>query len=200
MTTVAAEPRVQIAQQRENLGAGPRVEIAGRLVPEQDRRIDRQRPRNRDALALAAGELVGQMIDALSEADEIAAVRRARVLRLPARPAPQMQRQGDVLGGRQRRQQVEELEDEPDLVAPHARQRVVGRAAPAAARRSTRRPSSADRGTHDVQQRRLARPRRADDRHHFAPVDVQPDTVEREYFSLALEAFDHSFQPNHVFR
>ena len=36
-----------------------------------------------------------------------------------------MQRQRDVLQARQRRQQVEELEDESDLVAPHARQLVV---------------------------------------------------------------------------
>ena len=59
--TVAAEAGVEVADEREDLVAGLRVEIAGRLVGEQDRRIDRQRARDGDALALAARQLVGQM-------------------------------------------------------------------------------------------------------------------------------------------
>ena len=51
--------RVQLVEQREDLVAGAAVEVAGRLVGEQDRRAVDQRPGDGDALLLAAGELVG---------------------------------------------------------------------------------------------------------------------------------------------
>ena len=127
MTTVEPRRCVQIANQRENLLAGVRVEIAGRLVGEQDRRIDRQRARDRDALALAAGQLLRQVLQAVAELHQSQQLARALV-DLLARPAAQVQRQADVLEARQRRQQVEELKDEADLVAPDARQLVVGQA------------------------------------------------------------------------
>ena len=162
---------MQVADQREDLVAGARVEVAGRLVGEQDRRIDRQRARDRDALALAARQLVGQVLQAVAELDERQQLARALV-DLSARPAAQVQRQADVLEARQRRQQVEELEDEADLVAPHARQLVVGQAgerfavdADLAGRRAI---EAADR----VEQRRLAGAGRADDRHHLAAGDA----------------------------
>ena len=45
---------MQPREQRHDLGAGLRIEVAGRLVGEQDRRVVDQRPRDRHALALAA--------------------------------------------------------------------------------------------------------------------------------------------------
>ena len=45
------------------LGARVRVEVAGRLVAEEDGRIVRQRAGDCDPLALAARQLVGQVID-----------------------------------------------------------------------------------------------------------------------------------------
>ena len=76
-----AEARVQVADQRQDLVAGVRVEVAGRLVGEQDRRIDRQRARDGDALALAARELVGQVLQPMLELHERRAA-RARARRL----------------------------------------------------------------------------------------------------------------------
>ena len=140
-----AEPRVQVANQREDLLAGARVEVAGRLVGEQDRRIDRQRAGDRDALPLAARQLVGQMLQPVSELHERQQLARALV-DLLARPAAQVQRQADVLEARQRRQQVEELEDEADLVAPDARQRHRRRGRRALRRRCAPRRRSAGRG------------------------------------------------------
>ena len=48
---------VQPLEQRDHLRAGVRVELARRLVGEQERRAVRQRARDRDALLLAAGQL-----------------------------------------------------------------------------------------------------------------------------------------------
>ena len=54
------------------------VEIAGRLVGQENRRIDRQRARDGDALALAARQLVGQMLQPVTELHERRAAPRAR--------------------------------------------------------------------------------------------------------------------------
>ena len=56
------ESSMQIVDQRENLRAVWRVEIACRLIGQQDRRIHGQRARDRNPLPLAAGEFVGQVI------------------------------------------------------------------------------------------------------------------------------------------
>ena len=53
------EARLQIANELQDLGAGMRVEVARGLVGQQDWRIHRQRAGDRDALPLAAAQLVG---------------------------------------------------------------------------------------------------------------------------------------------
>ena len=60
---------VQALEQAHHLDAGPRVEVAGGLVGEQDRRVVDQRARNRHALLLAARQLVGMMAEPIAEAD-----------------------------------------------------------------------------------------------------------------------------------
>src|SRR5918993_791246 len=118
---------MQVGDEAQNLGAGLRVEIAGRLIRQKYRGINGQRSRNRDALALAAGELVRHVIEPRPQLDQIEQLARA-IVDLLARPASQVERQGHVLEARQARQQVEELKDEPQLVAADRRQRVVGEA------------------------------------------------------------------------
>ena len=65
------------------------VEVAGRLVADEQRRVVDERARDRDALLLAAGELVGQRVRLVREADH-----REHLGHLPAdrrsgaRPAP----------------------------------------------------------------------------------------------------------------
>ena len=56
-------------QQFDDLAAGAFVEIAGRLVGDEDRRMRRERARERDALLLAAGQLRRIVIDAVAQAD-----------------------------------------------------------------------------------------------------------------------------------
>ena len=81
-----------------------------------------------DALALAAGELVGLVVHAVAQADPLQ--RRARPLPpLGAREAGVDQRQLDVVQGVGARQQVEGLEDEADLLVADGRE-LAGRRAP----------------------------------------------------------------------
>ena len=76
-------------------------------------------------------------------------------------------------------QQLKALEHEADLAVAHARALVVGQALdvravePVLARR--RRVEAAE----DVEQRRLARSRRADDRDHLAAIDRERHAIER---------------------
>ena len=66
------------------------VQVAGRLVAEDDRRVVDERPRDRDALLLSAGQLARGMAHPVAQADEVeqpprlldgASARHARVLR-----------------------------------------------------------------------------------------------------------------------
>ncbi len=61
---------MQVADELQDSGAGARVEVAGGLIGEQDRRIERERAGDGDALPLASGKLVRQMLQAGAELDE----------------------------------------------------------------------------------------------------------------------------------
>ncbi len=87
--------RVAGEQQVDDLPPGVLVEIAGRLVGDEDRRIGRQRAGERDALLLAAGQLRRIMMRAARQGRPRRA-RRARALRRRrrrrARAAPRRSR------------------------------------------------------------------------------------------------------------
>ena len=57
------EPGPQVGQQVEDLGLDRHVERRDRLVADDELRLDRERPGDPDALALAAGELVRVALD-----------------------------------------------------------------------------------------------------------------------------------------
>ena len=61
----------RVAQQREDLAAGGRVEVAGRLVGEHHARARDERAGDGDALLLAAGELGRAVGEAVAEADRL---------------------------------------------------------------------------------------------------------------------------------
>ena len=104
----------QVAQERDDPLGLDVVEVGGGLVGQQDRRVGRQPAGDRDALLLAAGELVGPLARALGQADPLRGARRpGRIAVLAADPG-QEQRDGDVLAGRERRDEVEGLEHEAD--------------------------------------------------------------------------------------
>ena len=72
------------------------VEVAGRLVGQQQRRVVDERARDRDALLLAAGELVGEVVQLRGEAGEAQDVRHLGA-DLVARAAGDLQRVRDVV-------------------------------------------------------------------------------------------------------
>ena len=146
-------------QQIDDLLAGGLVEIAGRLVGHEDRGIGRQRARQRDALLLAAGQLRRIMMQAVAEPDRGKFLRRA-LRRVGI--AGELERHGDILQRRHGRDQMKRLEDDADLAAAEARQRVL---VEGIERRAVDHHLSAIRTLqprHHHQQRGFARARRAD--------------------------------------
>ena len=97
----------------------------------------------RDALLLAAGQLRRIVMAAVRSARPPRAARRSRAA---SRRPGDLHRHADVLERRQRRNQVEELEDEADLLAAQPRQRVLAERVMSHAVDEDRRPTSARRG------------------------------------------------------
>ena len=173
----------RLVQQLEDLAAGLRVEVAGRLVGEDDCRAGDERARDRDALLLAAGELGGPVGQAVGEPDPLDEIPEELLVRLLA---GERERQRHVLLGGQHREQVEELEDEADVLAPDLRDVLVAQLSePGAGDRDVAVGRAVER-RQDVHQRRLAGARRAHDRRQLALLDVQRDAAKRVDRRVAL--------------
>src|SRR4051794_35396277 len=102
------EALVQVVEEVEDVGSGAGVEIAGGFVREQDGRVEGQGARDGNALTLAAGEFVRQMIEAMAELHQLEQFVRA-FIDIAARDALQMKGQGYILDARQAGEQVKEL-------------------------------------------------------------------------------------------
>ena len=68
---------VELLEQAEHVGGRRRVEVAGRLVGEDHRRLGDERPGDGDALLLAAGQLAGLVVGPVGEADRVERGQRA---------------------------------------------------------------------------------------------------------------------------
>ena len=178
VTSTSVVPRSATAVEEEvgDLVAGVAVEIAGRLVGDQDRRLDR-RARGRSPRAAARRRKAAP--------DSATAARRGRPGRaLLARAlegvgAPgQLERHRDVLERRHGLHQVEGLEDEADLAAAEAREPVLVEAGIVlagdddAARVDPLQP----RDHHE--QRRFSRARRPDQADALAALDREVDAAQ----------------------
>ena len=119
-------------QQIDDLRAGGLVEIAGRLVGDQDRRVRRQRARERHPLLLAARQLGRIMVAALAQAD---GGKLARGALLRVLDAGELERHRDVLQRRHGGDEMERLEHDADIAAAEARQRVLAQRCRAPRRR-----------------------------------------------------------------
>ncbi len=112
----------QAEQQVHHRIAGGLIEIAGRLIGQQQPGPRGEGAGERHALLLAAGELPGQMGQPMRQPDRTQ--RRPRPVRGVADPG-KLQRHRDILQRGHGRDQVERLEHDADRLAPQPRQRVL---------------------------------------------------------------------------
>src|SRR5262249_7304889 len=119
--------------------------------------------------------------------------------RLDFRPRPpaQVQRQADVLEARERRQQIEEMKDESDLVPPHPGQPIVRQAPQRPPVDAPLAPGGAGGARDAIQARRLPGSRRTNDGDHLAARDDEADRVQRGHVALALELLRHTIELDH---
>jgi hypothetical protein len=112
--------RMKVLNQPENLLSRSCVEVTRGFVGKKHRRIHRQGSRNRDTLAFAARQLLGQVIKTMIELNHLQQLPGA-FLNLSAGPAAKMQRQRDILNAIQGGKEIKELKNESDLVTTHPR-------------------------------------------------------------------------------
>ena len=122
---------VDPVEQLHDPDRGDRVEVARGLVGEQQRRVVDEGAGDRDALLLAAGELVGVAVELGREADEAQGLRHL-LADFGAAGADHLQRVGDVVVDGAVGQQLEVLEDGAD-VAPQLRDFLLRQGADVAA-------------------------------------------------------------------
>src|SRR3954454_8553684 len=172
-----------LAQQPQDLLGGVRVEVARRLVGEQDGRPVHEGARDGDALLLAAGELRRAVRQPVAQAHGVDQLVEPGTFGL----APgQRERQRDVLLGAQHRHEVEGLEDEAEPVAPQPREAlVVERAELLAVDDHGARGRPVEPGQ-QVHQRRLAGARGTHDRGELRFRELERDARQRVHGGLAL--------------
>src|SRR6185436_2178087 len=158
---------VNAIEEIRDLLAGRFVELAGRLVREQQGRTIGERAGNRDALHLPARQLRRTVIDPPRQADVLEELARPGAA-VALRRAGFGLRQLDVLPRGEHRQQEEALEHEADPVQPDAAPVAFGQ-------RPAGRPIDT---AEQVQERRLAAPGRPGDRDVLARRDPDRDMAE----------------------
>ena len=107
---------VDAVEQPHDALARGRVEVAGRLVGEQDQRPVDEGPGDRHALLLAAGELVREAVLLAGQADEVEHGRHLLADHVLG-PADHLEGEGDVLEHGLVGQQLVVLEDVADVAA-----------------------------------------------------------------------------------
>ena len=173
---------VELAKQGENLGAAVGVEVARRLVGEDDLGLVHEGPGDGDALLLAAGELARLVIGPLSQTDQGEGF-EPRLLGVLASDAGVVAGQEDVLEGGEGRDQVEVLEDEAHSAGPDLGSSIVGKRGHVLSREvelgsgAVVRVGSVEQAQ-DVHESALAGSGRAHDRYHLARLDRDLDALE----------------------
>ena len=110
------------AQQFENLPSGSGVEVAGRLVREDDPGSHAKSAGDRDTLLLATRELVRPSFQHRCQSEAVCLLTDPR-LTLAVEPDPgELEREHDVVKDIENRHEVERLKDEANLGAPQLRQ------------------------------------------------------------------------------
>ncbi len=169
-----AEPLMQAAHPAPHILAHERIERAEGLVEQEKPRLDRQRPGQCDALALAARDLLRVALLELRDLHERQKLAHApRDLRGGRPFAPDAQAEGDVLEDAHVLEQRVVLEHDADAPLARRQRRDVVAADQHGARIRPLEP-----GEH-AEQRGLARAGGAEQREELAARDIERDVVER---------------------
>ena len=163
---------VQTCNLEAHLHAQRRVEVRQRLIEQEHVRIADDRPADRDALPLAAGQLLGAALEERRDLQDFRYLRHtAAHLILAGAGEPETER--DVVGHRHVRKERVGLEDHGDATPSR---RDSGHVASADANRAAR---HAFEPRDHSQQRRLPAARRPDEDDELAGPDLKVDALDR---------------------
>ena len=126
--TAAPRSWATLPKQLHHLPSAMAVERGGGFVGQNQARLVGQRAGHGDALLLAAGKRVGQIVGAIGDAEIIEQFHRAFV-RGARRCVVDLQRHLHVLDGGQKRNQIRLLENKAEMLAaesPHVHLGLVG--------------------------------------------------------------------------
>jgi len=161
-----------------------RIEVAGGLVGEDDGRVGDEGAGDGDALLLAAGELVGAVVEAAGEAEEAGKAVEEGVIE-------GLSGLGDVVGdldvahGGEGGEEVEALEDEADAGAAEPGAIGVGEAGELDAADGDGAGGGGGEAAEDVEEGGFAGAGRADDGDELAGLDGEVDVAESGDLELA---------------
>ena len=179
MAVVVPTSRFTSTQRAEHEPARFRVERARRFVAQEHVRSFRDRAGDGHALLFAAGELRRKVIETIAEADERECLFGAH------RVGRDVGHERNVLPSGEARDEIVELEDEPDVLAAVLREGAIVRGDEVVIAK----PDHAARGrveaAENVQQRRFAAARRTENDDELALEEVEVHALEGEhvYFS-----------------
>ena len=160
------------AQERQHLGRGIGVQVPGGLVGEDQVGPVDQGPGTGAALLLATRHLAGPVRQPVADAELVDQVVEPLLVHLPP---GQVGRQRDVLARGEGGDEVEGLEHEADVVAPHLGQPGVVEAPDVEVPDEGLPRRRAVEAGHAVHEGRLARPRRAHDRGEATALEGHVD-------------------------
>src|SRR5690606_9778028 len=168
---------VELLQQAQDLLGRLPVEVAGRLVADQQRRVGDDGARDRHALLLAARQFGRLVRGAVRQAHQLQRALRV-ALALRAAELRQQQRQLHVLLRAERGHQVVELEYVSDVLAAPGRQLARTHAIDALPGNLDLAAGGRVQAADEVQERGLARTRGAHQRDEITGGDVQVQAVQ----------------------
>jgi hypothetical protein len=106
----------QVDQHRYDFGGGGTVEVASRLIGQQDEWVVGKRTRQSNALLLAAGKLVGQVIGFVRKTDSFQKIGCLIAAQL-RRATVEQHGELDVFAGGEHREEIVALKDKPHFLA-----------------------------------------------------------------------------------
>ena len=170
---------IQPLEQLEHLPRRDAVEVARRLVAHDELRVrGGGHGRSRHAAARRR-QLCRQMVGLVDEPHQLFEIVRRALEALALRaPAAEIEWQHCVLEGGKRRQQLEELEHDADVLTAPRRQLLLAHRVDAQPVDRDRPGGRAVDPRHEVENRGLAAPRRAHNRHELARADREIDAAQ----------------------